>query len=71
MQSISIQKAAHILRSSRSHIYLLVHQNRLHCLTIEGKHVISQESLERYRKLKDQLEAIQEEMRKEFYKDVG
>lgn len=71
MQSVSIQKAANILKSSRSHIYLLIQQKRLCCLEIGGKRVISQESLDRYRILKDQLEAIQTEMRKEVYIDAG
>ncbi len=71
MQSISIQKAAELLHSSRSHVYLLIQQKRLQIIRIGNKDVLSFKSVQRYKSLKDKYEAIQKEMRKEYYKDAG
>jgi excisionase family DNA binding protein len=69
-QYLTIQDAAKALRSSRSHVYLLLQQGRLEPIAAEGKICVSKNSVDRYVKLKNELESIQEEMRKEYPQDV-
>lgn len=69
-QYLTIQDAAKALRSSRSHVYLLMKQHRLEPIAAEGKVCVSKLSVDRYARLKTELEKIQEEMRKEYHQDV-
>lgn len=62
---MTINAAAKKLRSSRSHIYLLLDQKRLRSIEVNGKQMVTTASVERYSKLKDNLLSIQAEMRKE------
>ena len=65
---LTIVAAAEMLRTSRSHLYVLVQKHRLQVAEIEGRTVVTKASVERYLRLKKQLEAIRKEMQKDEYR---
>lgn len=64
---LTAAEAASKLQSSRSHVYELAKQKRLKGLLVEDKYVVTEESVERYLQLKNQLETIKEKMQEQYY----